>query len=147
MAATKQPTELKIFCQGVQLEQVPTFKYLGAIIDGSAGSSREIQGAARTALGSLESIWKDRALRKSTKLRVLRALVWPVATYGCEAWTLHAKDTQKIQAFEMKCYRKLLRFSWTKHRTNDSGTEHHDPHTAGKDQRYQKQGETTKEME
>ncbi|XP_078665790.1 uncharacterized protein LOC144908131 [Branchiostoma floridae x Branchiostoma belcheri] len=56
----------------------------------------------------------------STKMRVLRALVWPVVTYGCEAWTLHAKDTQKIEAFEMKCYRKLLRVSWTEHRTNAS---------------------------
>ncbi|CAH1268742.1 Hypp3973 [Branchiostoma lanceolatum] len=123
MATTKQPTVLKIYCQGVLLEQVPIFKYLGAIIDETAGSSREISarlGAARTALSSLETIWKDRALQISTKLRVLKALVWPVVTYGCEAWTLHAKDTQKIQAFEMKCYRKLLRVSWTEHRTNNS---------------------------
>ncbi|KAI8507539.1 hypothetical protein Bbelb_149190 [Branchiostoma belcheri] len=123
MAATKQPTVLRIFCQGVQLEQVSTFKYLGAIIDETAGSSREVSarlGAARTALSSLDVIWKDRVLKMSTKMRVLRALVWPVVTYGCEAWTLHAKDTQKIEAFEMKCYRKLLRVSWTEHRTNAS---------------------------
>ncbi|CAH1277626.1 Hypp9718 [Branchiostoma lanceolatum] len=77
--------------------KVPIFKYLGAIIDETAGSSREISarlGAARTALSSLETIWKDRALQISTKLRVQKALVWPVVIYGCEAWTLHAKDTQ-----------------------------------------------------
>ncbi|KAI8513394.1 hypothetical protein Bbelb_100330 [Branchiostoma belcheri] len=123
MAATKQPTVLRIFCQGVQLEQVSTFKYLGAIIDETAGSSREVSarlGAARTALSSLDVIWKERVLKMSTKMRMLRALVWPVVTYGCEAWTLHAKDTQKTEAFEMKCYRKLLRVSWTEHRTNAS---------------------------
>ncbi|KAI8500917.1 hypothetical protein Bbelb_210120 [Branchiostoma belcheri] len=123
MAVTKAPTQVTATCRGEQLQQVPRFKYLGSTMDQTASCSHEISvrlGSARAALRSLETIWKDRALKTVTKLKVLRTLVWPVVTYGCEAWTLHASDIRRIQALEMKCYRKILRISWTDHRTNDS---------------------------
>lgn len=123
MAVAKEPTQVTATCRGEQLQQVPRFKYLGSTLEQTASCSHEINirlGAARAALRSLDVIWKDRALKTATKLKVLRTLVWPVVTYGCEAWTLHARDIRKIQALEMKCYRKILRISWTEHRTNDS---------------------------
>ena len=71
-------------------------------------------------LNSLEKLWK--ATDNEMKLRVVRACVFPTATYGCEAWTLSKNMTKRINAFEMKCYRKILRVSWTEHRTNESIT-------------------------
>ena len=52
-------------------------------------------------------------------MRLLKALVWPVAVYGCESWTLRTADEKRIQAFEMRGLRQTLRVSWTAKRTND----------------------------
>ena len=54
-----------------------------------------------------------------TKIRLVKALVWPVAMYGCESWTLRKPDEAKINAFEMKCLRQVLRVSWTAKKTNE----------------------------
>ena len=51
---------------------------------------------------------------------MLKTIVWPVAVYGCESWTLRAADSKRLQAFEMPCCRRMLKISWTEHRTNDS---------------------------
>jgi len=123
MAATKENETLNITCHGTVLEQVDKFKYLGSIIDKSATCSTEIRarlGAARSALRSLTTIWKDRTLSKQIKIKLLKTLVWPVALYGCESWTLKASDIDKLKAFEMTCYRRMLRISWKDHRTNES---------------------------
>ena len=69
---------------------------------------------------SLNSMWKDRALSKELKARLMRLLVWPVATFGCETWTLKASDRKRISAFEMTSYRRMLRISWKEHRTKQS---------------------------
>ena len=57
---------------------------------------------SRSAITSLNSLWKDRALSKELKVRLMRLLVWPVATYGCETWTLKASDRKRISAFEIR---------------------------------------------
>jgi len=62
----------------------------------------------------LTRLWKNKSVSTITKLRLMRALVWPVATHGCEAWTLRKQEEICIQAFENKCIRKLLRIPWTK---------------------------------
>jgi len=51
----------------------------------------------------LKKIWQNRGIRISTKIRLMKALVWPVAMYGCESWTLKKDDEKRISAFEMKC--------------------------------------------
>jgi hypothetical protein len=87
MAATREPEQLNILCRGVKLVQVDKFKYLGAIIEQTADCSHEIRarlGTARSALKSLSTMWKDSALNKSIKLKLLKTLVWPVALHGCE---------------------------------------------------------------
>ena len=58
----------------------------------------------------LKNIWKNNKIE--TKLLMLRTFIFPVATYGCETWTLSKTAAKKINAFEMKCYRKILRISW-----------------------------------
>ena len=97
-------TMLKIVCNGEVLEQVNSFRYLGAIITSTGDCSVEIRsrlGSARSAITSLNSMWKDRALSKELKARLMRLPVWPVATYECETWTLKASDRKRISAFEM----------------------------------------------
>ena len=58
-----------------------------------------------------EDIWKSHNITISTKIRLMKALVWPVATYGCESWTLRKNEETRLDAFEMKGLRKMLRFS------------------------------------
>ena len=67
----------------------------------------------------LKKIWQNHDISTSTKIRLLKALVWPVATYGCESWTLKKMDEARINAFEMKCLRRVLRVSWTAKKTNE----------------------------
>jgi len=93
------------------------------IIEESATCSTELRarmGAGRSALRSLTTIWKDRTLSKQLKLKLLKTLVWPVALYGSESWALKASNIDKLKAFEMTCYRRMLRINWKDHRTNES---------------------------
>ena len=66
----------------------------------------------------MEKLWKGE--HETTKLRILRACVFPVATYGCEGWTIGKTEEKKITAFEMKCYRKMLRIPWTDKMRNET---------------------------
>ena len=75
---------------------------------------------ARTAMTQLSKIWADRSITKTTKIRLVKALVFPIATYGCESWTMTSSNTDKINAFELWCWRRMLRINWTMKRTNRS---------------------------
>jgi hypothetical protein len=104
------------------LEQVIVFPYLGSLITDDSECSKEIH--ARLAKGrsigtKLKKIWQNHGIHISTKIRLMKALVWPVALYGCESWTLKKTDEARINAFEMKCLRQLLRVSWTDRKTNE----------------------------
>lgn len=97
--------------------------YLGACISNKGGSEEEIKrriGMAKSALTKLVKIWKDHNIRKKTKKRLVQTLIFPIATYGSESWTLNAACRRRIEAFEMVCYRRMLRIPWTDHRTNVS---------------------------
>jgi len=96
------------------------FRYLGSILTETGDCSKEITtklGIARSVMASLNCLWKDRALSMLLKRRLLQALVWPVVTYGSESRTLKATDKKRLEAFEMSMYRKMMRVSWTEHRT------------------------------
>ena len=67
----------------------------------------------------LDESWKCSRLSFKTKLRLYRTLVIPILLYGCESWTLNADTAKRIEAFEMKGYRRLLHISWTEHKTNE----------------------------
>ena len=104
------------------IDCVDTFNFLGSLIHKEGGSSIEIKrrlAMARTSANTLSTIWKDRGISKATKIRIMNALVFPVATYGAETWAVGVADTKKISAFEMWCWRKLLGISWKDHKTND----------------------------
>ena len=69
---------------------------------------------------NLDSILKSRDITLSTKIRLVKAMVFPVAMYGCESWTVKKTECRGIDAFELWCWRRLLRVPWTARRSNPS---------------------------
>ena len=119
MDIDKCKEEAKIRVNGEEIERVNNFEYLGARIEANGKSSPEIRrrlAMAASKLKKMTKIWKGQCV--DTKLKILKSTVFPTATYGCEAWTINPSDAKKITAFEMKCYRKILRIPWTDKVTN-----------------------------
>ena len=74
----------------------------------------------RKAMTNLESILKGRDFSFATKVRLVKAMVFPVLMYGCESWTIKKAECQRIDAFELWCWRRLLQVPWTVRRSNQS---------------------------
>ena len=74
----------------------------------------------RKVMTNLDSILKSRDITLSTKIRLVKAMVFPVVTYGCESWAIKKAECQRIDAFELCCWRRLLRVPWTARRSNQS---------------------------
>ena len=74
----------------------------------------------RKAMTNLDSILKSRDITLLTKIHIVKAMVFPVVTYGCESWTLKKTECQGIDAFELWCWRRLLTIPWTARRSNQS---------------------------
>ena len=69
---------------------------------------------------NLDSIFKSRDIILPTKVRLVKAMVFPVVMYGCESWTVKKAECRRIDAFELWCWRRLLRIAWTARRSNQS---------------------------
>ena len=69
---------------------------------------------------NIDSILKSRDITLSTKVRLVKAMVFPVVMYGCESWTIKKSEHRRIDAFELWCWRRLLRVPWTARRSNQS---------------------------
>ena len=74
----------------------------------------------KDAYSYLDSIFKSRDITLPTKVRLVKAMVFPVVRYGCESWIIKKSERQRIDAFELWCWRRLLRVSWTARRSNQS---------------------------
>ena len=74
----------------------------------------------RKAMTTLDSILKSRDIILPTKVHLVKAMVFPVVMYGCESWTIKKPESQRIDAFELWCWRRLLRVPWTAKRSNQS---------------------------
>ena len=86
-------------------------------------SSHEIKRClllGRKAMTNLDSILKSRDITLPTKVRLVKAMVFPVVMYGCESWTIKKTECQRIDAFELWCWRRFLRVPWTARRSNQS---------------------------
>ena len=119
MDTDKCSEEAIIEIDGEEIERVRSFEYLGAKIEANGKNTPEIRrrlAMATSKLKKMTNIWKGQCI--DTKTRVLKSTVFPTATYGCAAWSINKTDMKKITAFEMKCYRKILRISWTEKITN-----------------------------
>ena len=94
---------------------------MGQVEDG--GCSHEIKRRlllGRKVMTNLDSILKSRDITLPTKVRLVKAMVFPVVMYGCESWTIKKAERQKIDAFELWCWKRLLRVPWTARRSNQS---------------------------
>ena len=101
---------------GKQWKQCQTFISLGSKITADGDCSHEIKRCllrGRTVMTNLDSILKSRDITLSTKVRLVKAMVFPVVMYGCESWTVRKAEHQRIDACELWCWRRLLRVPWT----------------------------------
>ena len=105
------------------METVSDFIFGGSKITADGDCSHEIKRhllLGREVMTSLDSIFKSRDTTLSTKVRLVKAVVIPVVMYGCESWTVNKAERQRIDAFELWCWRRLLRVPWTARRSNQS---------------------------
>ena len=103
-----------IVVDGTEVEHVTQFNFLGSLITTSSGCSTELRrrmAMAKSAMVGLNKILTDRGITKATKKCLVSALIFPIATYGCESWTLTKADQSRITSFEMWCWRRMLRIS------------------------------------
>ena len=108
---------------GETVETVSDFIFLGSKITTDGDCSNEIKRClllGRKVMTNLDSIFKSRDITLPTKVRLVKAMVFPVVMYGCESWTVKKAERQRIDAFELWCWRRLLRVPWTARRCNHS---------------------------
>ena len=112
-------TEIKV--NGRKLETVTNIKYLGSLITDEGSKPEILFRIAQTtaALTRLKPVWNDRSISLSSKIRLMRSLVTSIFLYACESRTLRAELQRRIQAMEMRCYRKTLHISYKNHVTNE----------------------------
>ena len=108
---------------GETVETVSDFSFWGSKITADVDCSHEIKRRlllGRKVMTNLENILKSRDITLSTKVCLVKAMVFPVVMYGCESWTIKKTEHRRIDAFELWCWRRLLRVSWTARRCNQS---------------------------
>ena len=104
-------------------EIVSEFIFLGSKITADGDCSHEIKRRLllrRKVITTLDSILKSRDITLPTKVCLVKAVVFPVVMYGCESWTVKKAECRRIDAFELWCWRRLLRVAWTARRSNQS---------------------------
>ena len=108
---------------GETVETVSDFIFGGSKVTVDGDCSHEIKRRlvlGRKVLTNLDSILKSRDIALPTKVRLVKAMVFPVVMYGCESWTIKKAEHQRGDAFELWCWRRLLRVPWTARRSNQS---------------------------
>ena len=108
---------------GETVETVSDFIFLGSKITADGDCSHEIKRhllLGRKVMTNVDSILKSRDITLPTKVRPVKAMVFPVVMYGCESWTVKKAEQWRIDAFELWCWRRLLRVPWTARRSNQS---------------------------
>ena len=105
------------------METVTDFIFLGSRITADSGFSHRIKRClllGRKDMTNLDSILKSRDITLSTKVCLVKTMVFPVVMYGCESWTIKKVEPQRIDAFELWCWRRLLRVPWIVRRSSHS---------------------------
>ena len=104
-------------------KQCQTLFYLGSKITADGDCSHDIKRRlllGRKVMANLDSILKNRDITLPTKVHLVKAMVFPGVIYGCESWTVKKAEGQRIDAFELWCWKRLLRVPWTARRSNQS---------------------------
>ena len=105
------------------METVTDFIFLGSKITADGACSHEIKRSlllGRKTMTNLESILKSRNITLLTRVCIVKAMIFPIVRYGCESWTIKKAECQRTDAFELWCWRRLLRVPWTARRSNQS---------------------------
>ena len=108
---------------GETMETMTDFIFLGFKITADGDCSHKIKRClllGRKAMTNLDSILKSRNITLPTKVHLVKAMVFPVVMYGCKSWTIKKAECRRIDAFELWCWRRLLRVPWTARRANQS---------------------------
>ena len=108
---------------GERMETVTDFIFLGSKITADGDCSQEIKRClllGRKAMTNLDSILRNRDITLPTKVHLVKAMVFPVVMYGCESWAIKKAEHRRIDAFELWCWRRLLRVPWTAKRSNQT---------------------------
>ena len=106
---------------GETTETVTDFIFLGSKITADGDCSHEIKRRlllGRKVMSNLDGVLKSRVITLPTKVRVVKSMVFPVVMYGCESWTMKKAESQRMDTFELWCWRRLLRVPWTARRSN-----------------------------
>ena len=115
---------------GETVETVANFILGGSKITADGDCSHEIKRhllLGRKAMTNLDSIFKSRDITLPTKVRLVKAMVFTVVMYGCESWTIKRVECRRIDAFELLCWRRLLRAPWTARSSNQSILKENNP--------------------
>ena len=105
------------------IEVVTKCVFFGTMITEDGLCEKEVRrriAMGNAAMGGLTSIWKDRGITLETKVKLVKVLVFPIVVYGAETWTMRKHERRKIDAFELWCWRRVLRVSWMERKTNIS---------------------------
>ena len=105
------------------MQRVRDFIFLGSKITADGDCSHEIKRRlllGRKSMTNINNILKSRDITLPTKIHLVKAMVFPVVMYGCESWTIKKVEHRRIDAFELWCWRRLLRVPWTVRRSNQS---------------------------
>ena len=108
---------------GETMETVIDFIFLGSKVTANDDCSHEIKRCfllGRKVMTNLDSVFKSRDITLPTKVSLVKAIIFPVVMYGCESWTIKKAECQRIDAFKLWCWRRLLRVPWTARRSNQS---------------------------
>ena len=108
---------------GVTMKTVTDFIFLGSKITADGNCSHKIKRClllGRKPMANLNSILKSRDITLPTNIRLVRTMVFPIVLYACESWTIKKAERQRIDAFELWCWRRLLRVPWTAKSSNQS---------------------------
>ena len=109
--------------EGENVEVMTDFLLLGSKITVDGDYSHEIRRwllLERKVMTNLDSVLKSRDITLLTKVHVVKAMIFPVVTYSCESWTIKKAELQRIDAFELQCWRRLLKVPWMARRSNQS---------------------------
>ena len=121
LVSRKEGGIVNIVIDGQLMEQVKKFKYLGSLLteDGKCEAEVKVRiGMAKDAFNKRKELL-TRRMDRTVKKKIIKSVIWSVALYGCETWTLRKNEMQRLNALEMWMWRRMEKISWKDHRTNE----------------------------
>src|SRR5215470_4382960 len=121
MRISRQPSPVTITIEQQQLENVKCFKYLGSMLTEDGRCTCEIKSRiamAKAAFNKKKNLFTSK-LDLNFRKKLVKCYVWSMALYGAETWTLRATDQKRLESFEMWCWRRMKKISWTDHVRNE----------------------------